>query len=72
MELEAVCTACDSCDTQCRRGVCGDLTRACQALREFPASMYADDAAGSRFADVASRVPGRDKLVSDPSCDEML
>ena len=37
-----------------------------QALREFPTSLYADDAAGTaaRFADISSRVPGRDKLVS--------
>jgi len=45
---------------------CSSVVDACaQALREYPASMYADDAAGraARFADISSRVPGRDKLV---------
>ena len=36
--------------------------------------MYADDKAGmaARFAHVSSRVPGRDKLVSDRGWDEMI
>ncbi len=36
-----------------------------KALRDFPSSMYNDDAAGraARFAAISSRVPGRDKLV---------
>jgi len=55
-------------------GAVFDLTLAHQALREFPASMYADDKAGmaARFAHVSSRVPGRDKLVSDRGWDEMM
>ena len=55
-------------------GAVFDLTLAHQALREFPASMYADDKAGmaARFAHVSSRVPGRDKLVSDRGWNEMM